>query len=457
MANSLDIVVMAAGKGTRMRSKLPKVLHPLAGKPMLAHILATIETLQAKAVHVVVGHGAEQVKAYFEEASVNWILQEQQRGTADAVAHALPHLVADTVLVLAGDTPLISDTTLKNLLSVAGNNNLAILTADVPEPKGLGRIVRNKEGTISRIVEEKDASEEIRKITEINTAIMAMPRRYLASWLKKIESNNAQGEFYFTDIVPLAIAENVAVLTHQTDDALEASGINDRKQLNQLERRFQKQCANTLMESGCSLADCDRIDIRGDLTTGEDCFIDINAVFEGTVKLGNNVRIEANCTIIDSEIGDNSIIKANTHIEKARLADNTVVGPFARLREGSDLSSGAKIGNFVETKKATIGIGSKVNHLSYVGDTKMGSYCNIGAGTITCNYDGVNKWPTEIGNNVFVGSNSTLIAPVKIHNDSFVAAGTILTKTVEEKQLAVSRGRQKNIDGWTPPSKREKD
>lgn len=452
---TLAVVTLAAGKGSRMKSDLPKVLHPLAGKPMLAHVLSSAAALGDAKLHVVIGHRAEQVKQQITGFDVNWALQTEQNGTGHAVAQAMPAVAADAiVLVLYGDVPLIRTATLEKLLQTTKNNTLALLTVKLADPTGYGRIVRNAAQAIEAIIEHKDASVEQLAITEVNTGILAVSAAQLNEWLPKLSANNAQGEYYLTDIVAMAVSEGVAVEAIHPEDEFEVQGVNDRLQLAQLERVFQRQQADELLRQGVSLADPSRLDVRGSLTVGADVVIDVGCVFEGDVVLENGVHIGPYCVIKNSHIGADSHLEAYSHLDQAKLAAHCNVGPYARLRPGADLHNNAKVGNFCEVKKAIVGEGSKVNHLSYIGDAEIGKNANIGAGTITCNYDGVNKFNTHIGDNAFIGSNSALVAPVAIGANATVGAGSTVTKDVEAEQLAVARGKQRNIDGWQRPTKK---
>jgi bifunctional UDP-N-acetylglucosamine pyrophosphorylase/glucosamine-1-phosphate N-acetyltransferase len=453
-----DVVILAAGQGTRMRSKLPKVLHKVAGKPMVGHAIDTARQLGASAIHVVIGHGAEQVKDYFSGSNdVNWVIQQEQLGTGHAVAQAMSDIGDEkTVLVVYGDVPLVAADTLQQLVETANEQTLALLTVTLETPTGYGRIVRNSEGAVQAIVEQKDANDEQLKITEVNTGILAVAASKLAQWLPTLSSENAQGEYYLTDIISLSVGEGMTVTALHPNSAMEVEGANNREQVAGLERFYQQQQAKRLMAEGTSLADPSRIDIRGNVTVGQDIFIDVNCVFIGEVTIGDDVTIGPNCVIENTSIGSNTVIKANSVIENAQIASHCDIGPFARLRPGSVLADKAKVGNFVELKNTTLGEGSKVNHLSYVGDSEVGIGCNIGAGTITCNYDGANKFKTTLGNNVFIGSNSTLVAPIKISDNSFVGAGSTVTKAVPSDSLAIARGKQRNIEGWQRPVKSEK-
>ena len=454
--NSTDIVILAAGKGTRMQSALPKVLHPLAGRPLLDHVIASADTVADSKKIIVTGHGAEQVEQTFVASDAVFVQQTEQLGTAHAVQRALPHLRSQAnVLILYGDVPLITPETISKILNAVDKDHIALLTIHLDNPTGYGRIVRNAAGEIESIVEQKDASDEQLKITEINTGVMALGAEQLNAWLPQIDNNNAQGEYYLTDLIAIARTQGYKINSIHPGSATEIEGVNNRQQLSSLERAYQLAQAQALMLSGTSLADPHRFDQRGTITAGRDNSIDVNCVFEGNVVIGSGVSIGPNCHIIDSIIGDGVEIKANTVIESAVIGDNAVVGPFARLRPGTNLGNHTKVGNFVETKKAHVGDGSKINHLSYVGDANLGQGVNVGAGTITCNYDGVNKHTTTIGNDAFIGSNSTLIAPVTVGEKGFVAAGTAISKDVPDDSLAVGRAKQRNIDGWQRPTKKQ--
>ena len=456
---AIDVVILAAGKGTRMKSRLPKVLHPLAGKPLLAHVVDTAKELEQSRLCVVVGHGSDMIRSRFSNENIHWVAQEEQLGTGHAVQQAV-HFINDNsiVLILYGDVPLISLKTLERMTASVTENAMALLTVTLDQPTGYGRIVRDHQGRATAIVEEKDASDEQRLIEEVNTGVMAVHAKNLKAWLPQLSDANAQGEYYLTDLIALAGAEGIEVTTHQPGSSMETQGVNDRLQLQQLERCYQLSLARQLMTDGVTLADENRIDCRGTLITGFDTFIDVNSIFEGRVTLGDNVSIGPNCYIKDASIGDNVRIKANTVIEGPVTIENEVdVGPFARLRPNTFLRKGSRIGNFVETKKSDIGPGSKVNHLSYIGDTTVGSASNIGAGTITCNYDGVNKFETHIGDGAFIGSNSALVAPVTIGNQATVGAGSTITRDVADNHLAIGRGKQKEVSGWKRPKKLRKD
>ncbi|WP_372994381.1 bifunctional UDP-N-acetylglucosamine diphosphorylase/glucosamine-1-phosphate N-acetyltransferase GlmU [Marinobacter sp.] len=450
----LHVVILAAGQGSRMKSALPKVLHPIAGRPMLHHVIATAKQLGAKKIHTVIGHGADKVREATDEASVNWVTQSEQLGTGHAVAQALPDLPADArVLVLYGDVPLTRHETLESLVGTLDDNTLGLLTVTMDNPQGYGRIVRNAEGDVQSIVEQKDASTEQQTIREVNTGILAVSAKHLKSWLPTLSNSNAQGEYYLTDIIAMAVAQGLRVSVSQPENPYEVQGVNNRLQLAELERWFQRQQADRLMTEGATLADPARVDVRGDLSIGNDLWIDVNVVFEGKVSLGSNVSIGPGCVIKDASIADGTEIKANSVIESATIGANAQIGPFARIRPGTELAANTKVGNFVETKKAIVGEGSKINHLSYVGDATLGRNVNVGAGTITCNYDGVNKYRTVIGDGVFVGSNTSLVAPVTIEAEATIGAGSTITRDVAENELAVARGRQRNISGWEKPKK----
>ena len=450
---TLNIVILAAGQGSRMKSDTPKVLHTIAGKPLLGHVLDTAAALHSDQTVVVYGHGGEQVRQAFAERSLTWVEQVKQQGTGHAVLQTLPNLdTKATALILYGDVPLLQASTLQPLIARA-QQGPALLSALLADPHGYGRVVRNEAGLFARVVEQKDANKDELGIKEVNTGVMAMPVSMLNKYLPLVTNNNAQGEYYLPDVLPMAVADGFAVQVVTVDNAVETEGVNTRTQLAQLERAYQLREIKALMDQGLGVTDPARIDIRGSLTVGKDCFVDVNAVFEGDVVLGDNVTIEPNCVIRNSTIGSGSRICAMSHLEQASVGASATIGPFARLRPGTELAANTKIGNFVETKKAILGEGSKVNHLSYIGDAVLGSGVNVGAGTITCNYDGANKFQTTIGDNVFVGSNSTLVAPVTIETDGFVGAGSVVTKTVGPGELAIGRGKQRNISGWKRPEK----
>lgn len=456
---SLKVVILAAGKGTRMRSQMPKVLQPLAQKPLLQHVIDTAQELQCDEIVTVIGHGAELVKSQVSGDNLLFALQEEQLGTGHAVVQANDfYNDDDVVLILYGDVPLTAKSTLQDLLSLVDEQHpLALLTITLDDSSGYGRIVRDQHNLVQAIIEQKDASQEQLKIKEVNTGIMAVKGLQLRNWLASLDNQNAQGEFYLTDIIQMAVSEGFTVQTTQPENELEVLGVNDKKQLQGLERLYQSQLVEQLMLEGATLVDASRVDIRGHVAIGQDVFIDANVIFEGKVTLGNNVQIGANCVLKNATIADNAIIHPFSHIESSNVGKSSSVGPYARLRPGTELADETKIGNFVETKNSKIGTGSKVNHLSYVGDTMMGSNVNIGAGTITCNYDGVNKYQTVIGDNVFVGSASQLVAPVVIGSDATIGAGSTITKDAPIAQLTLSRTKQVSIKGWQKPSKNSDD
>lgn len=450
----LNVIILAAGKGTRMRSDLPKVLHSIAHKPMVQHVVDTAKSLGAAQINLVYGYGGDTLQARVNEPELNWVLQAEQLGTGHAVAQAKETVADDdTVLVLYGDVPLIQSETLNALLDAKPENGLAILTVNLDEPSGYGRIEREA-GKVIGIVEQKDANSEQLKIQEVNTGIMALPGRQLKSWLSQLSSDNAQGEYYLTDVIAMAHADGVEIATAQPQSAIEVEGANNRVQLAQLERAYQTRQAEKLMLEGANLRDPSRIDIRGDVSVGTDVMIDVNTVFEGKVTLGNNVTVGAGAIIINSTIADNAVIKPYSIIENAIVGEDASAGPFARLRPGAELKQDAHVGNFVEVKKSVLGKGSKAGHLTYLGDAIIGEKANIGAGTITCNYDGVNKSKTQIGDGAFIGSNSSLVAPVEIGDMATVGAGSVITARVEDEQLAVARGKQRNLNGWKRPIKK---
>ena len=455
----LNIVILAAGLGKRMQSDLPKVLHPLAGKPMLAHVLDNARALSPARIVVVVGHGAERVKqAFAGQPDLEFALQSPQHGTGHAVQQAVPALLEgdgenDVTLVLYGDVPLVQTATLQALLE-ARAGGMAVLTEKLPDPTGYGRIVRNQNNEVVRIVEHKDATPEERAINEVNTGILAAPTRHLKDWLSRIDNNNAQGEYYLTDVVGLSVADGVPVHAAHPLHGWETLGVNSRVQQAQLERRWQQEQARRLLEAGVTLADPDRFDLRGSLVCGRDVFIDVGCVFEGKVELADGVRIGPHSVIIDSVIASNTRVEAFSHIQDAQVADHAVIGPYARLRPGARIGSEAHVGNFVEIKKSVLGQGSKANHLAYIGDAQVGARVNIGAGTITCNYDGVNKSLTVIEDDAFIGSDTQLVAPVRVGQGATLGAGTTLTRDAPAGKLTISRPAQQTIEGWSRPVKK---
>ena len=451
---TLDVVILAAGQGTRMKSALPKVLHPLAGKPLLQHVIDAAMALRPHGLHIVIGHGAERVKAGVSAAHAHWVLQPEQLGTGHAVQQAIPALAeSGTTLILYGDVPLITQPSLHCLLEAAASGALGLLTVELQDPAGYGRIVRDGSGSVQAIVEHKDATPLQRQIREVNTGIMALPTAHLRRWLAQLRNDNAQREYYLTDIIAMAAGESVRVEAISASSETEVAGVNDRAQLATLERAAQLARARQLMLDGVTLQDPARIDIRGTLRHGKDVSIDINVIFEGDSTLGDNVKIGAGCVLKNAQLGDGVTVHPHSVIEGAQIASGCSVGPFARLRPGTRMAEGAKIGNFVETKKADIGAHSKISHLSYVGDAVLGEDVNVGAGTITCNYEGVNKFETRIGDGAFIGSNTALVAPVTVGAHATVGAGSVITTAVPDNTLAVARGKQRNIDGWKRPEK----
>ena len=451
---AFSVVILAAGKGTRMKSALPKVLHPVGGLPMVQRIINTTQAMDASQIHLVYGHGGDQLKAQLEGDNLNWCLQAEQLGTGHAVQQAADAIKDDEdVLILVGDAPLIRQETLERLKAVKAECDLALLTVELEDPTGMGRIIRENDN-ITAIVEHKDATDDQRKIREINTGMMMMAGADLKRWLGELRNDNAQGEYYLTDVIAMAAAEGKQIQAAQPDAPVEVEGVNNRAQLANLERALQARQAHALMMDGVTLADPARLDIRGTVTAGQDVAIDVNVILQGNVELGDGVIIGPNCVLTNCKIGANTIIEANSIVEDAQVAAACTVGPYARLRPGAVMKDGSKVGNFVEMKKAVLGEGAKANHLTYLGDAEVGPRANIGAGTITCNYDGVNKSKTIIGENAFIGSNSSLVAPVKIGDGATVGAGSVITGEVEDRALAVARGKQRNIPDWPRPTKK---
>ncbi len=455
--SKLNIVILAAGKGTRMHSNQPKVLHVVGAKPILAHVIDVAKSLNPDKVIVVYGFGGEIVKRAFADENIIWVNQAEQHGTGHAVQQAVPYLDHDAdTLVLLGDVPLVNAAACSQLVKQA-DNKLAIQSFNKADPTGYGRIVREPSGNVISIVEHKDATESQRKIIEVNTGIMAMPNRHLVKWLSRLTNHNAQGEYYLTDIVALAVEDSVPVVAEVTNDEWSVTGINSKTDLVQIERVYQSRQAQKLLQQGVTLRDPARLDIRGELNCGRDVEIDVNCVFEGSVTLGDNVKIAANCVIRNAVIASGAQIAPFTHIDDTQIGENSRIGPYARLRPGTTLAADTHIGNFVELKNAQVDAGSKVNHLSYVGDSTVGKNVNIGAGTITCNYDGANKFRTVIEDDAFIGSDSQLVAPVTIGRGATIAAGSTITKNAPADQLTLCRAKeQKSIAGWKRPQKIKK-
>jgi bifunctional UDP-N-acetylglucosamine pyrophosphorylase/glucosamine-1-phosphate N-acetyltransferase len=456
-ATPLSVVILAAGEGKRMKSALPKVLQPLAGRPLLAHVIDTARSLQPAAIHVVYGHGGERVREALAPEQVQWTLQAQQLGTGHAVLQAVPKVPDDhVVLVLYGDVPLLGRQTLLDLVAVAGPRQVALLTMTVSDPAGYGRIVRDAQGKVQRIVEQKDASAEERAIRECNTGVLAAPAGLLKRWLEGLKADNSQREYYLTDVVAMAAQAGVAVNPVACADPVDALGVNDKVQLAFLESVCRQRAARELMLAGVTLADPARIDVRGHVTHGKDVFIDVNVVMEGAVKLGDRVRVGPGCVIRDAQIGDDTQVLPHCVIEGAVIGPGCSIGPFSRFRPTSTLAAGVHIGNFVEVKNSTMADGSKANHLSYVGDAQVGARVNIGAGTIIANYDGANKHRTVIEDDVHTGSNSVLVAPITIGAGATVAAGSTVANQVPAGKLTIARARQTTIESWTRPTKQKK-
>ncbi|MFY7698329.1 MAG: bifunctional UDP-N-acetylglucosamine diphosphorylase/glucosamine-1-phosphate N-acetyltransferase GlmU [Legionella sp.] len=452
----LHVIILAAGQGKRMYSATPKVLHPIGGKAMLARVVAAAQLLNPVAIHVIIGHGAEQIKQALPELPVNWIIQQQQLGTGHAVMQALPFIMSNSqVLILSGDVPLITGYTLQALLSkVDQTHPLALLLSTVSEPFGLGRIVRDQYSRIAAIIEEKDATHEQRKIQEIYTGICCVHAEVLARWLPRLSNENAQQEYYLTEIISMAVNEGIDIASLITTNHLEIQGVNNRLQLHQLERDWQQRLTNQLLLTGVSLADSSRLDIRGELICGQDVFIDVNNVFIGHVIVGDGCRIGPNCVITNSTLAENCVIHPNSVIDGCQLGHACEVGPFARLRPATVLADQSKIGNFVETKNAVLGSGSKASHLSYLGDVEIGKQVNIGAGTITCNYDGAFKHKTIIEDGAFIGSDTQLVAPVIIGENATVGAGSTIRRNVPPGELTLTESKQKTLYGWVRPKKK---
>ena len=450
----LDVIVLAAGQGKRMRSDLPKVLHPIAGRPLLAHVLDAARALSPRKIIVVHGHGGEQVRAAFAGQDIVWVLQAEQLGTGHAVRQALPQLAGDgDTLILYGDVPLVRAASLQRLADAA-REGLAVMTAEPDDPAGYGRVLRNPAGRVERIVEEKDASAAERAVREINAGLMALGAGRLRDWLAKIGNRNAQKEYYLTDLVSLAVHDGVPVVAVKVEQASEVAGVNSKRELATLERVLQRRQARRLMDEGVTLADPARLDVRGTLQCGRDVAIDVNCVFEGRVVLGDRVRVGPNCVLRDVSIAEDSEVHAFSHLDDSQIGARCRLGPYARLRPGTTLADEVHIGNFVEVKASRLGAGSKANHLSYVGDAELGARVNVGAGTITCNYDGVAKHRTVIEDDCFIGSDATLVAPVRIARGSYIGAGSTITRDTPAGQLTVGRARQVTVPAWKPPKKK---
>jgi bifunctional UDP-N-acetylglucosamine pyrophosphorylase/glucosamine-1-phosphate N-acetyltransferase len=452
----LQVVILAAGQGKRMNSDLPKVLHPIGGRPLLSHVITAARSLAPSRICVVIGHGGDKVRQALADSGATWAVQEKQLGTGHAVMQALPQLdAAGIVLVLYGDVPLIAPDTLRSLVDAASGGALALLTQDLDNPRGYGRIVREG-GRVRRIVEEKDANAEQRAIREVNTGILAVAREKLGGWLAQLRNDNAQREYYLTDVVAAAVADGVPIEVRQPEHDFECLGVNSKTELAALERRFQRSYADKLLAAGVTLADADRIDVRGSLTCGRDVFIDVGCVFEGEVRIEDGASVGPYCVVRECSIGPRTEIKAYTHMEEARIGADARIGPYARIRPGTRLSDDVHIGNFVEVKASELGRGSKANHLAYVGDSTVGSAVNIGAGTITCNYDGANKHRTVIEDDVHIGSDVQLVAPVTVGRGATVGAGTTVFKDVPPGGLTLNPKKQESRSDWQRPQKQKK-
>ncbi len=456
----LHIIILAAGQGKRMHSAMSKVLHPVGGKSMLERVIDVAHCLNPAGIHVVIGHGGEQIQTTLSSLPVHWVWQNEQLGTGHAVMQALPSIPAHSqVLVLSGDVPLIQADSLQTLLGQCnadqGNTPLGLLVASMPDPTGLGRILRDQQGNICAIVEEKDASTEQKRIQEIYTGICCASVEHLTQWLPQLNSKNAQGEYYLTDIIALAVHEQLPIVSLQVTNTMDVQGVNNRLQLQQIERQWQMRVTTQLMLSGVTMADAARVDIRGDVQCGKDVFIDVNVVFKGRVVIGDGCTIGPNCVLTNVTIGHRCEIAANSVLENCTMDDECHIGPFARLRPGTQLAAKCRVGNFVEIKNATFGVGSKANHLSYIGDARIGSMVNIGAGTITCNYDGVNKHQTIIEDNVNIGSDTQLVAPVTVGKNATIGAGSTIRKNAPAGELTLTTSMQKTVSGWTRPKKKE--
>ena len=448
MSEHLELCILAAGKGSRMKSNKPKVLQELAGKPLISHLLETGKSLKPKKIHLVIGAGGEQIQTRFSDSGLNFVEQAEQLGTGHAVQQLIPYLNGGRVLILLGDAPLVSKDSLERL--IAEDCDLGVLSVDHPNPFNYGRILRDETG-VQAIIEERDANDEIKTISEINTGVMVADATQLVGWLTQLSAENDQGEFLLTDIVSIARSEGRRVVAIKAKDHREVQGVNTFAQLAELEQYYQAMAASQLLNDGVQIVDPARFTLRGELVAGQDVFIDVNCIIEGKVKLGDGVRIGANTVIKDATIGPGSVIKPFSHVEGATMESDCAAGPFARLRPGTYFEDNVAVGNFVEVKKSRLGVGSKASHLSYIGDAVLGQSVNIGAGTITCNYDGVNKHVTNIEDGVFVGTNTSLVAPVTLGEWSTIAAGSTITSNVPARSLGVGRGKQRNIEGWKGP------
>ena len=452
---SLSVVILAAGKGTRMCSALPKVLHKIADKPMVQHVIDTVKGVGAENIHLIYGHGGEQMLDTIKEDNLNWIKQSEQLGTGHAMQIAQPHFKEnEKILMVYGDVPLLSELTLQRLIAAQPHDGIGLLTVELENPTGYGRIVRTA-GDVAGIVEQKDATPEQLNINEVNTGILVANANDLSRWLPALSNDNAANEYYITDIIKMAHQEGRTICAVQPENAIEVEGVNTRLQLSKLERAYQLQKAQQLLLEGVMVRDPARFDLRGELTCGQDVEIDINVIIKGKVTLGAGVVIGANCILIDCDIAKNAVISANSIIEASQVGEGATIGPFARIRPNSVLKKEVHVGNFVEIKKSTLGEGTKCGHLTYIGDSTLGRNVNVGAGTITCNYDGANKFQTTIGDDVFIGSDCQLVAPVSVGNGATTAAGTTVVNNVPENALAVSRGKQRNINGWKRPVKKK--
>ena len=451
----LAVIILAAGQGRRMRSNLPKVLQPLAGRPLLSHVIDTARELSPAAIHVVYGHGGDAVRERLSTAPVQWVLQADQLGTGHAVLQAAPQLHPDQrVLILYGDVPLLTPATLRQLLEGCGPDSLALLTVEMDDPSGYGRIIRDTRGRVRRIVEEEDASPRERAVRECNTGVMAVPARHLVSWLRQLRSHNAQGEYYLTDVIAAAVKDGVAISTLIVQSEDEVQGVNDKVQLSMAEATYRLRQAVALMQAGVTVIDPLRLDVRGTVEAGRDVQIDVNVVLEGRVKLGDGARIGPNCVLREVEVGPGTELLPNCVLERAVIGADCRIGPFTRIRPETVLADRVHLGNFVEVKKSRVGTGSKANHLTYLGDTEVGAAVNVGAGTITCNYDGANKFPTTIGDGAFIGSGSMLVAPVTIGANATIGAGSTITRDAPAGQLTLERSKQVTVKGWQRPKKR---